>query len=140
MRYMFIVSGPESHAESGSPPTSLYEAVGKLAEETSKSGKLVSFGGLKPTASGARMRIVNGEILTTDGPFTESKEVIGGFTIFNLASRDEALQEARTFMELHRVHWPTWKGHVEIRQMFEEDDDVQAEQLEGSRILERTKG
>ena len=140
MRYMMIVSGPESFAESGPPPASLYEAVEQLTEKEAKGGKMVSFGGLHPTASGARMRIVNGEVITTDGPFTESKEVIGGFTIYNVASREEALETARGFMELHRIHWPKWQGVVEIRRLFDEADDVQAAQLEGSQVLEHAGG
>ena len=140
MRYMMIVSGSENFAESGPPPASLYEAVEKLTEEEAKRGKMVSFGGLLPTATGARLRLTKGEIVTTDGPFTESKEVIGGFTIYNVTSREEAIETARSFMELHRVHWPKWQGVVEIRQMFEEADDVQAAQLEGSRGLEHTVG
>ena len=63
------------------------------------------------------------------GPFTESKEVMGGFSILNVASMEEALQEARTFMELHRVHWPNWEGEIEIRRMYEEEDDVRATQI-----------
>ena len=140
MRYMFIVSGSENLAESGPPPAALFEVIEKHVEEAAKSGKLVSFGGLKPTASGARMRLVNGEIVTTDGPFTESKEVIGGFSIYNVASREEALEQAHNFMELHRVHWPAWQGQVEIRPMYEEEDDVQAQQIEGSRLLEHAGG
>lgn len=136
MRYMFIVKGSENLAESGPPPAALFEAIGRLTEEAVKEGKMVSFGGLKPTASGARVRLTNGKLVTTDGPFTESKEVIGGFTILNLGSREEALEEARNFMELHRVHWPKWRGEVELREMYEETDDVLAEQMEGSRRLE----
>ena len=138
MRYMFIVSGSENLAASGPPPAALVEEIGRLAEEAIKTGRMVSFGGLKPTSSGARMRITKGKIVTTDGPFTESKEVIGGFSIFNLASKEEALEEARKFTELHRVHWPNWEGEIEIRQMYEEEDDVRAEQIEGSRLLEQT--
>ena len=138
MRYMFIVKGPESLAAFGPPPAALFEAIGALIEEKTKQGKLVSFGGLKPTSSGARMRITKGKIVTTDGPFTEAKEVIGGFSIYNLASKEEALEELRTFTELHVVHWPEWEGEVEIREMYEEDDDVRAEQIEGSRVLEQS--
>jgi hypothetical protein len=137
MRYMMIVSGSENFSESGPPPTALHEAIGALIEEGVKSGKILSFGGLKPTAAGARMRIGNGKITTIDGPFTESKEVIGGFTIYNFASKEEAFAEVHTFMELHRLHWPTWQGEVEIRPMYEAEDDVEAQQLEGSRALER---
>ena len=136
MRYMFIVSGSENLSASGPPPTALFEAIEQLIEKDAKSGKLVSYGGLHPTASGARMRLVDGKIITTDGPFTEAKEVIGGFSIYNLASREEAIAEARTFMELHRQHWPQWQGGVEIRQLYEAEDDVRAEQIEGSRALE----
>jgi hypothetical protein len=140
MRYMMIVSGSENLAESGPPPAELVEAIGKLGEEMTKKGKMVSFGGLKPTSSGTRMRVKNGKIIMTDGPFTESKEVIGGFSIFDFASKDEALAEARQFVELHRVHWPKWEGEIEIRQMYEEEDDVRAAQIEGSRLLEHAGG
>ena len=137
MRYMVIVKGSENLAASGPPPAALMEAIDRLSQEGARKGTLVSFGGLHPTSTGARMRITNGELVTTDGPFTESKEVIGGFSILNVASREEALQEARTFMELHRVHWPGWEGEIEIRRMYEEEDDVQATQIEASRLLER---
>jgi hypothetical protein len=140
MRYMFIVKGSENFATSGPPPAALVEAIEKLGEEAAKEGKMVSFGGLKPTSSGARMRITNGKIVTTDGPFTESKEVIGGFSILNVASKEEALEEARKFMEVHRVHWPHWEGETEIRLMYEEDDDVRAAQIEASRLLEHVGG
>jgi hypothetical protein len=137
MRYMVIVKGPENLAASGPPPAPLFEEIGRLIEEGTKNGTIVSFGGLKPTSSGVRMRIANGKITTTDGPFTEAKEVIGGFTIYEVASKDELLEEARKFMELHRRHWPKWEGEIEIRQMFEEEDDIQAEQIEGSKAVAR---
>lgn len=140
MRYMIIVSGSESLAVSGPPPAALMEEIDRLGAEMARKGKMVSFGGLQPTSAGVRMRVANGEIVTTDGPFTETKEVIGGFSILNVASREEALEEARRFMELHRVHWPTWEGVVEIRLMYEEEDDVRAAQIEGSRQLEHAGG
>jgi hypothetical protein len=120
MRYMTIVSGPESFAASGPPPAALIEAIDKLTEEATKSGKMLSFGGLRPTSDGARIRSSKGKIVTTDGPFTEAKEVIGGFSIINYASKEEALEEARKFMELHLTLWPKWEGEVEIRLMYEE--------------------
>ena len=136
MRYMMIVTGSESFAECGPPPAALFETIGRHIEESVRNGTMVSFGGLKPTSTGARMRLTNGKLVTTDGPFSESKEVIGGFSIHDFASREEALEEARRFMELHRVHWPTWQGQLEIREMYEEADDVQAVQIEGSRLVE----
>src|SRR5690242_20738962 len=104
MRYMMVVKGNEAFDRSGPPPAALMEAVGKLVADSASSGKLVSFGGLRPTADGARVRIRNGKLVVTDGPFTEAKEVIGGFTILNLTSKAEALEEARKFMQLHIDH------------------------------------
>ena len=121
---MMIVSGSEDFAASGPRPPSLIEAVEKLMEDGVKTGKLVSFGGLKHTSSGARIRISKGEIATTDGPFTEAKEVIGGFSILNFSSKEEALEEARTLLELHRIHWPTWEGVIELRLMYEENEPL----------------
>ena len=137
MRYMIIVKGPESLAVSGPPPAAMMEAIDKLLAESTKKGTIVSFGGLKPTSSAVRIRSAKGKLVTTDGPFTESKEVIGGFTIINVKSKEEALEEARNFMELHRVHWPKWEGEVEIREMYEEQDDVRETQIEASSLLEQ---
>ena len=137
MRYMVIVKGPEKLAEFGPPPVALMEAIEKNIEEGMKKGTLVSFGGLHPTSSGARMRIANGKITTTDGPFTEAKEVIGGFSILDVASREEALEEVRQFSELHRIHWQKWEGEIELRQMYEQEDDVRETQIEASRVLEQ---
>jgi hypothetical protein len=122
MRYMMIVKGDENFDRSGPPPQALMDAIDKLGQEATKAGKMVSFGGLRRTADGARIRLTNGKMTITDGPFTESKEVIGGFSIMNLASKDEAIEEGRKFMELHRLHWPQWNGETEIRAMFEEGD------------------
>jgi len=137
MRYMMIVTGPESFDVSGPPPAALFEEIERLEAEATKKGKMLSFGGLKPTSSGTRMRLTKGKLDTIDRPFTESKEVIGGFSIFNFESREEALEQGRGFMELHRRHWPKWEGQLEIRQMYEEEDDVQAAQIEGSRLASK---
>ncbi len=137
MRYMTIVTAPENFGAAGPPPAELYEAVGKLIDEAAKSGKLDSFGGLKPTAEGTRFRIKNGTVLTTDGPFTESKEVIGGFSIYNFATKEEALEEVRKFTELHARYWPKWSGVIELRPMFGEEDDVAAAHAEASNALEK---
>ena len=119
MRYMMIVKGDENFAASGPPPQELMEAIGKLGEEAAKAGKMVSMGGLQHTSKGASVRLAGGKLTVRDGPFTESKEIIGGFTIMNVASREEAIEEARKFMELHRQLWPTWDGECEVRLMYE---------------------
>jgi hypothetical protein len=99
------------------------DAIEKLGDESTKAGKTVSMGGLQPSARGARVRIDRGKLAVIDGPFAESKEVIGGFSIMNLASREEAVEEARKLMELHRQLWPGWDGECEVRQMYDGPPD-----------------
>jgi len=115
MKFMMIVK----HAEKqGPPPKALMDAIGKLAEEDSKAGTMLGSGGLGPTALGARVRISGGKLTVTDGPFTEAKEVVGGYAQFELKSKQEAVDAAVRFMELHKKHWPGWDGETEVRQMF----------------------
>jgi len=118
MRYMFLISALETGAP---PPPSLMDAIGKLAEQELASGRMISQGGLLPTAMGsARIELKRGRLKVLDGPFAETKEVLGGFAIFDLPTREEALASAEAFMDLHRVHWPEWEGVCEMRPMFEE--------------------
>ena len=112
------------HAENqGPPPKALMDAIAALAEEETRSGRMLGSGGLAPTAQGARVRIANGKVTVTDGPFTETNEVLGGYAQFELKSREEAIQSAVRFMELHKKHWPGWEGEAEIRQMFDAPPD-----------------
>ncbi len=117
MRFMTIVRGPEGQSN---PPPALFEAIDELGRAAAKAGVFVSMGGLMPTAAGARARLSGGKIRFTDGPFSEAKEVIGGFAIYETKTREEALEWVRRFLDLHRTHWPDWEGEVEIRQMYEE--------------------
>jgi hypothetical protein len=119
MRFMMIVKHSEKQ---GPPPKSLMDAIAKIGEEATKSGKMLGSGGLGPTAQGARVRVSGGKVNVIDGPFTEAKEVIGGYAQFDLASREEAIDSAVKFMELHRQHWPGWEGETEVREMFGPDD------------------
>lgn len=115
MRFMMIVKSTESK---GFPPKELMDAIGALSEESVKAGTMISNGGLLPTAQGARVQLRGGKVTSTDGPFAEAKEVIGGFAIFELNSLKEAIDGAERFMELHRKYWPGWEGETEIRPMF----------------------
>ncbi|MDB5344824.1 MAG: hypothetical protein JWP89_3201 [Schlesneria sp.] len=119
MRFMMIIKSAET---SGLPPKPLLEAIGKLSEEAAKAGTMVGSGGLGPTALGARVRITRGEVIVTDGPFTETKEVVGGYAQFELTSKEEAVKSAIKFMELHKQLWPGWEGECEVRQMYGPDD------------------
>src|SRR5260370_11768980 len=107
------------HAEnSGAPPKELRDAIDKLGLEAVKAGTMVASGGLAPTAASTRVRLSRGQLTKIDGPFTEAKEVIGGYAIFDLKSKEEAIEGALRFMELHKQHWPGWEGETEIRQIF----------------------
>ncbi|MBL8294941.1 MAG: hypothetical protein JNN08_24060 [Bryobacterales bacterium] len=120
MRFMMMVKQAENL---GAPPKELIDAITKLSEDAAKTGTMVGGGGLAPTALGARVRITKGEIEVIDGPFAESKEVVGGYAQFELPSKEEAIKGALEFMELHRKHWPGWEGETEIRQMFTSPGD-----------------
>jgi hypothetical protein len=122
MRFMMIVKHPENQ---GPPPKSLMDAIAKLSEEADKAGTMLGSGGLAPTAQGARVRLSGGKVTVTDGPFTEAKEVIGGYAQFELKSREGAIESAVLFMELHKKHWPSWEGETEVRQMFGPEDFAQ---------------
>ena len=119
MRFMMIVK----HAEKqGPPPKSLMDAIAKAAEEEAKAGTMLGNGGLAPTAQGARVRLSGGKVTVIDGPFTEAKEIIGGYAQFELKSKEEAIESAVQFMELHKKHRPGWEGETEVRQMFGPED------------------
>jgi hypothetical protein len=115
MRFMMIVKHAE---EQGPPPKQLMDAIAKLAEEAAKAGTMLGSGGLAQTAQGARIRLSGGQVTVADGPFTEAKEVIGGYAQFELKSKEEAIESAVRFMELHKKHWPGWEGETEVREMF----------------------
>jgi hypothetical protein len=93
-----------------------------MAEEATKAGLMLQSGGLAPTAMSSRVRLSQGKLTTTDGPFAESKEVVGGFAVFEFKSREEAIESAVNFMELHKQHWPGWDGETEVRQIFGPED------------------
>src|SRR5881396_187938 len=115
MRFMTIVKTREN-AEQTSP--ALIQAITKLGEEASKQGAMVEMGGLLPTATGARARLANGKITVTDGPFTEAKEIIGGYAIYDVASKKEAIEWTRRFLEAHVGLWDQ-ELEVEVRQMMD---------------------
>jgi hypothetical protein len=119
MRYMMIVKHREGQ---GNPPQELIDAIQKLAEEETRAGIMLGNGGLAPTALGARVRLSGGKVSVTDGPFTEAKEIIGGFAQFELPSKEAAIKSAVDFMELHKKYWPGWEGETEVRQMFGPED------------------
>jgi hypothetical protein len=101
------------------PPKALMDAIGKLGAEAMQAGVMVETGGLLPSALGARVRLSNGNLTVTDGPFAESKELIGGYAVYQVPSKNEAIEWTYRFMQLHLEHWPGWEGESEIRQIFD---------------------
>jgi hypothetical protein len=107
-----------SEAQLTPPPKAFLEAMNRLIEESAKQGcVMVEAGGLLPTANGARIRLSGDKVTVIDGPFTEAKEVVGGYAMFDAPSMDAMIECTRRFMDLHRTHLPGWEGECEVRQV-----------------------
>ena len=119
MRFITMVKSPENPT-AGPPPPALFEAIAKLGEDASKAGVFVEMGGLLPSSAGASVRLADGRITVTDGPFSEAKELIGGYAIYNVKSKQEAIDWAKRFMQLHKDLWKGWEGEVEVRQLMDQ--------------------
>jgi hypothetical protein len=118
MKYLMLIKHTEGYRNQ-QIPQGLMDAMGKFVEEGFKSGVLKDTAGLKPTADAFRIRQSGGKLQATDGPFAETKEVVGGFALIDVKSDDEAREVARQFMELHRIHWPEFEGECEARPLEE---------------------
>ena len=114
MKYLMLIKHSESY-RSHAIPQGLLDAMGTFVTESMKSGVMKDTAGLKATSEGFRVRSSGGKLRVTDGPFTEAKEIVGGYAMVEVKSRQEALELARQFMELHRVHWPAFDGECEVR-------------------------
>ena len=115
MRFMSIIKAADNQ---GTPPQALMDAMGELIERSTNSGLLVDTGGLAPTSMGTRVRLSGGRLTVLDGPFSESKEVIGGYAVVECNSQEEAIAAAKEFLQLHARYWPEWEGECEVRQIF----------------------
>jgi hypothetical protein len=111
MRFMFIVTS----AEPAAPTPALLEAMHGLADREIKAGRMVDNGGLMPLATGARVNLNDGRLSVLGGPFVEAKEVVGGYAIFELPGKEEAVASAVEFMQLHKDFMPGWEGTCEVR-------------------------
>ena len=114
MPFLSIVKAAENQGE---PPAGLLEAMDKFVAASLKDRSVIQTGGLAPSAAGFKIRMTGGKLVVTDGPFTEAKEVVGGYAVLAAATRAEALDAARRFMDLHVRHWPTWVGECEVREV-----------------------
>jgi hypothetical protein len=120
MRFMYIVTSERPTV----PTPALMEAMGKLADREIKAGRMIDSGGLMPLSTGAHVRIRDGELSVLDGPFVEAKEMIGGYAIFELRDKEEAVAAAVEFMQLHKQHMPGWDGTCELRALATPQHEV----------------
>ena len=118
MRFMAMIKATKDY-ESGLPPKpELIAAMGKLAEEERKIGIFEMGGGLLPSAQGHKVTMTGSRVTVTDGPFAETKEVIGGFAILNYDSHEAAIEGAKRVMKIHADAGVT-DLEIEIRPMFD---------------------
>src|SRR5262249_46937556 len=116
MRYLVMVKYNENAAP---PPQTLLDALAKNRQEAKQAGALVEVGGLFPSAVGARVRLSGGRLTVTDGPFTETKELVGGYSVYEVEAKQDAIDWTYRFMRLFAEHWPAGECEAEIRQIFE---------------------
>lgn len=124
MRYMMFIKHPRDY-EGLQPPPSLYAAMGEFVGEQIAKGVFIDGAGLQPLAKATRVRLTHGKITVTDGPFSEAKEIVGGYSLIEAATHAEAVALATRFMELHRTHWPAFEGESEIRPLEDMGDPPQ---------------
>ena len=115
MRFLSMIRVQENTGKA--PSERLMNEMGQLLAEMKKDGKLLDTAGLAPTASSKRVRLRGGKVSVVDGPFTETKEVVGGYAMFHATTMDEAIALTRRFVDLHVADG--WEIDCEVRQVFE---------------------
>jgi hypothetical protein len=132
MRFMMIVKANKDSEAGKMPSEELLSAMGKYNEELMKAGVLVDLSGLQPSSKGARIRFSGAKRTVIDGPFAETKELIAGYWIINVKSREEAIEWAK------RVPNPQGEGReseIELRQFFEMEDFAPSEAIDRAKEL-----
>ena len=120
MRFMMIVKATKD-SEAGLPPSpALMAAIGKMAEDAIRRGALVDVGGaLFPSSQATRINVSAGKTSVVDGPFSETKELVGGYAIFDLPSKEDAIRMGTNFMQVHAdILGESYTGQLEIRPMM----------------------
>ncbi len=125
MRYMVTLTMRE---DVGPPPAALMEAMGGAMQEAFASGSIVDAGGLWPLAESTRVSLRQGTVTTTDGPYSEAKEVVGGYAVLEARSHEEAVEGARRMIQIHKDRWPGWEGYADVRRISEPEDGPPGEQ------------
>ena len=112
MRFLSMIRVDETTGQV--PSERLMADMGKLMDELTREGVMIDTAGLRPTAEGVRVRLRRGKLSMTDGPFTETKEVIGGYAILEVTSKAHAIELTKRFLE---VHGDEWNIECEVRQL-----------------------
>lgn len=136
MRFMIIVKATAVSEAGGPPDEALMVAMSTYHEELSKAGVLLDATGLQPSAKGWRIRYSGGKRTVIDGPFAETKELVAGYTLIQVRSREEAMEWARRFPS---PFGEQVDGEIEVRQLYELDDLEPSAAVERFRKLNATK-
>ena len=120
MKYLAFIRHSETVRQAPVPP-GFMEKMGEFVQRMRKSGALVDTGGLTESKDGFRIKLAAGKLTVTDGPFTEAKEIIGGWAILAGKTREDVLRVSTEFMDLHRQYWPGFECESEVRLMVEQD-------------------
>jgi hypothetical protein len=134
MQFMMIVKASQDSEAGKLPGEELLNSMGKYNEELMKAGVLVDLSGLHPTSKGARIKFSGGKRTLIDGPFAETKELIGGFWMIRVKSKQEAIEWA---MRAPAPHGEFEDGEIELRQVFELGDFPSSEAVGRARELEK---
>ncbi len=132
MRYMILVKANKDSEAGVKPSEELFAAMADYHEQLVKAGVLLDASGLQPSSKGWRIRYSGGKRTVIDGPFTEAKELVAGYTMIQVKSREEALEWSRRFPN------PTIDGgdcEIEVRQLFELDDFGESEAIDRFREI-----
>ncbi|MFI9826805.1 YciI family protein [Streptomyces sp. NPDC051913] len=115
-RFLSLVQIDEANAPAEGPSPELMERMGALIEEITKAGVMLDTAGLTPSSQGTRVHWEDGKISVTDGPFTEAKEVVGGYALMQCKDKAEALEWTKRFLQVHEEYWTVT---CEVREIVE---------------------
>lgn len=119
MRYLVLLKAVTTPA--GPPPADLMSAIMTLGEDAQRAGVLLDTQGLQPSAAGTRVNLHDGQLSATDGPFTETKELIS-YALYDVHAREDAVEWTDRFLKLHRDLWPGWEGEADVLKVFGPED------------------
>ncbi|MFV8753142.1 YciI family protein [Nannocystaceae bacterium ST9] len=120
---MMMVKASEDYEAGRPPPPALMARMAEYSAEMAKRGVLLETSGLAPSSMGARIHLAGGTLTVMDGPFSETKELVGGYAIIRAETREQAIEFGKDFMKVHvEVLGPGYSGALEIRQLFDPND------------------